>query len=98
MHVVTVLFQIHPGRFPEFLAAMRRQQAASLARSAGCRQFDIAHDGSGSVFLYEVYDRAEDFARHLQTPHFRDFAAATAEMVAAKTVSEWQLDRSSPDR
>ncbi|MCU0902114.1 MAG: antibiotic biosynthesis monooxygenase [Cypionkella sp.] len=96
MHVVTVHFQLHPGQFDGFLAAMRRQRDASLAQSAGCRQFDIAHDGKATIFLYEVYDAPEDFARHLTTPHFKQFAVVTAAMVATKSVAEWQLDPAAP--
>jgi (4S)-4-hydroxy-5-phosphonooxypentane-2,3-dione isomerase len=92
MHVVTVRFDLHPGQFAAFRAAVRRQRQSSLAHSAGCRQFDITHDGKAAVFLYEVYDAPEDFARHLTTQHFKDFSAETSGMVAVKTVSEWQLD------
>lgn len=96
MHVVTVKFTIQTGAFDSFLSLVRAQRQASLANSRGCKTFDIAHDGAAHVFLYELYDHPADFAGHLQTPHFRSFAAATAQMVVAKEVAEWQLDPS-PD-
>jgi (4S)-4-hydroxy-5-phosphonooxypentane-2,3-dione isomerase len=92
MHVVTVKFSVKPDSFDSFLTLVRRQRQASLTQSRGCRTFDIAHDGTAQVFLYELYDHAADFANHLHTPHFRTFAAATTEMVVTKEVIEWQLD------
>lgn len=94
MHVVTVKFTLQPGSFDSFLTLVRTQRDASLAGSPGCRTFDIAHDGAGQVFLYELYDLPADFANHLKTPHFRAFAEATAGMVVTKEVAEWQLDMS----
>ncbi|MEM7522936.1 MAG: antibiotic biosynthesis monooxygenase [Pseudomonadota bacterium] len=38
------------------------------------------------MFLYEVYDDAAAFDAHLASDHFKDFDAAVAPMVAAKTV------------
>ena len=92
MHVVTVKFAIFPGSFDSFLTLVRKQRQASLAGSQGCRTFDVAHDGTAQVFLYELYDQPADFANHLQTPHFRAFAEATSGMVATKDVMEWQLE------
>ncbi len=92
MHVVTVRFTIRHEAFDRFIVAVRQQRQASLVLSVGCRRFDVAHDGKGTVFLYELYDLAEDFARHLQTSHFSEFAAATAEMIEAKEVSQYRLD------
>jgi quinol monooxygenase YgiN len=96
MHVVTVKFAIAPGSFDSFLTLVRQQRLASLAGSPGCRTFDVAHDGKAHVFLYELYDQPADFANHLQTPHFRAFAAATSGMVATKEVIEWQLETDGP--
>jgi quinol monooxygenase YgiN len=100
MHIVTVRFTIHPDLFGPFLAAMRAQRDASLQHSVGCRRFDIAHDGTQAVFLYEEYDAPADFMRHLQTSHFQDFAAITADMVVQKVVEQWQSEPATdtPDR
>lgn len=92
MHVVTVRFAVRPDSFESFLKAMRRQRDASLQHSVGCCRFVIAHNGTDAVFLYEEYDAPEDFTRHLQTPHFQDFAATTANMVLQKVVEQWQSE------
>ena len=88
MFVVTVQFRPHPRHAADFREAMVANARATRALEAGCRQFDVAIDGggSGTVFLYEVYEDRAAFDRHLQTPHFRDFDARTAGWVAHKDV------------
>jgi quinol monooxygenase YgiN len=98
MHIVTVRFTLRPDALDAFLTAVRRQRDASLQHSAGCRRFEIAHDGARAVFLYEAYDAPADFSAHLQTGHFRAFAAETADMVLEKLVEQWQADPQSGQR
>jgi (4S)-4-hydroxy-5-phosphonooxypentane-2,3-dione isomerase len=88
MHVVTVLFTIHEDHWNAFMVAMHHNARTSLAMEPGCRQFDVCEGAQGqyTVFLYEVYDTAEDFAAHLLAPHFLQFNAETAAWVADKKV------------
>ena len=92
MFVVTVVFEIAPGRMPEFLPLMRAQAKTSLDREPGCRHFDVCVSSeSGSVFLYEIYADEAAFQKHLESPHYREFDAATASLVADKRVQFHRL-------
>ena len=86
--VVTVDFRIRPGQMDAFLPIMRDNAAASVRDEPGCLQFDVCTDPArlDQVFLYEVYTDAAAFDAHLATPHFADFNAASADMIADKTV------------
>jgi len=88
MYVIIVDFEIEPDRLTEFLPLMRENAAASVRDEPGCQQFDICHDPDSPhhIFLYEIYDDRAAFEAHLASPHFRDFDAATVDMVTAKTV------------
>lgn len=92
MYVVTVLFEIVPGRMAEFLPRMIANARQSLADEPGCRQFDVCADPRRPdiVFLYEVYDDRPAFDAHLGAAHFRAFDAATAALVAKKTVATFE--------
>jgi autoinducer 2-degrading protein len=49
------------------------------------------------IILYEIYDDAAAFDAHLKTPHFASFDAASAPLVAGRTVSRCRLDYSPSD-
>ena len=91
MFAVTVHFRLRPGRMADFLPKMVENARASRERESGCRQFDVATDPSrpDEVFLYELYADAAAFDAHLQSAHFRDFDAATRDMIDAKQVWTW---------
>ncbi|WP_297837197.1 putative quinol monooxygenase [uncultured Roseibium sp.] len=88
MYAVTVVFQIKAEAVEDFLPLMIANAEASLKDEPGCRQFDVCTDPDrpGDVFLYELYDDADAFQVHLQTPHFKSFDAKVAGMIAQKTV------------
>lgn len=91
MHAVVVEFFVAPGSAERFAALLKENAETSLRVEPGCRRFDVWTDASAPTrfFLYELYDDAAAFEAHLTAPHFQDFAAATAEMVAHKTVSRF---------
>lgn len=93
--VILARFQLVPGAWDAFLAAVRRNAGASVADEPGCRRFDVLTPDSGTageVVLYEIYDDAAAFDAHLRTPHFAAFRAATAALVQASTVERFRLD------
>jgi len=81
-YVITVEFAIKPENRDRFLALVRENAAQSVGTEAGCRRFDVCvpEDGSSRVFLYEIYDDDAAFKAHMQTTHFKAFAAATTGM------------------
>ena len=91
---IWVEFTVRPGAFCPFHELVTANAAASLRDEPGCRQFDVLvpDDGAGhDVALYEIYDDAAAFDAHLQTRHFRDFDAASADLVEHKAVRRYRL-------
>lgn len=93
MYIVTVLFTVRGANYGDFMAAMLRNAADSLATEPECLQFDVCErlgdadsPGQKSVFLYEVYASQDAFTAHLTLPHFLHFNASTAHLVINKTV------------
>ena len=92
-YVVTVDFEIAPAHRDEFLKLVVANGKASERDEPGCKRFDICvpRDRPGRVFLCEIYDDENAFKAHLETKHFKEFAAATKDMVVARTlvVADW---------
>lgn len=88
MYAVVVEFTLHAERAAEFQEMMVANARRSRSEEPGCRQFDICLDPDApeKVFLYELYDDAAAFAAHLESKHFKEFDAASAPCVAAKSV------------
>lgn len=92
MLVITVTFDIGAPDVAAFTDLVRANAATSTSIEPGCRQFDVCTSPRtpGEIFLYEVYDDAEAFDRHLASAHFKAFDAAVAPMVRAKTVRRFE--------
>jgi autoinducer 2-degrading protein len=92
-YVVTVEFDVDPKQFDAFLPLMAENAKASREQEKGCRRFDVCRprDVASRVFLYEIYDDEAAFQAHLQTAHFKSFAAATKDMITARkiTACDW---------
>ncbi len=100
MFVVTVEFELVPGRRAEFLPLMIENAEASKAHEPGCRHFDVCIDPESPdlVFLYELYTDRAAFDAHLATDHFKRFDEVTRCLVTHKTVRFWRLaDGPQPD-
>ena len=98
MYVVTVEFVIAAGNHDRFQARVLRQARDSLTEP-GCRVFDVCVDRNrpGHVFLYEVYDTADDFDAHLKSAHFKAFDAESRDWVVEKHVRTMErLEAGSP--
>ncbi len=91
MFAVCVTFRLKPGAAEAFLPLMARQARNSLEREPGCLRFDVWTDTErpDAVFLYEIYDGRDAFDAHLGSDHFKTFDAASAPLVAEKTVTTW---------
>ncbi|NOC94250.1 putative quinol monooxygenase [Ruegeria sp. HKCCD6604] len=90
MFAVTVTFTLKPGTTDTFLPLMVENASTSLREEPGCHQFDVCLvDDPETVFLYEVYEDAAAFGVHLESPHFKSFDAAVADMIEAKVVHQY---------
>ncbi len=92
MYVVTVVFRVKPEHLDAFLPMMNANAATSTASEPGCRQFDVCQhsDNPSEIFLYELYDDRAAFDAHLASAHFKDFDAASADIIAEKIVRVYE--------
>lgn len=93
MFAVFVDFTIKTDQMGDFLPLMQHNAEVSVRDEPGCVQFDVVRSDSApdTVMLYETYVDAEAFQAHLDTPHFRSFDAAVADMIAHKDVRTGQV-------
>lgn len=88
MLVVCVTVLAKPGMGQAFLEAALRDREGTRKEPGNIR-FDVlqgatpANEGEPEPFyLFEIYDSAESFAAHQQTPHFLKFREETADLMA----------------
>lgn len=88
---VCVTFDVEPARRAAFAELVCGQARDSLAEP-GCCTFEVWSDPArpSEVFLWEVYRDEAAFRAHLETPHFRRFEAAAADMLVAKRIATWR--------
>ena len=92
MLVIVVEFRIKPPFVEAFERAIVDNARASRRTEPGCRQFDVCRDPADPqrFYLYEIYDDEAAFDAHLQTPHFQQMNADTADWVEHKRVERWR--------
>ncbi|MEM8537121.1 MAG: putative quinol monooxygenase [Pseudomonadota bacterium] len=88
MFAVCVSIALKPDYAAQFMPLMLENAQQTRATEPGCQQFDVTSNTShpDQIFLYEIYDDRAAFDAHLASAHFRSFDAATAAMIAAKSV------------
>ena len=91
--VIAVDFRVKPGQMAAFRKLIDANAKASVRAEPGCSRFDVcAHRNEPDrILLYEIYDDRAAFDAHLKTPHFAEFNAQSAPLVAEKTVYECDL-------
>jgi autoinducer 2-degrading protein len=84
-YINSVDIDVSPAQIDNYLTALKENGAASV-HEPGCRAFNIAvsQKDANHVFVFEVYDNASAFDAHVQTDHFKRYAAATKDMVAKR--------------
>jgi autoinducer 2-degrading protein len=84
-YINSVDIDVAPAQIDNYLTALKENGAASV-HEPGCRAFNIAvsQKDTNHVFVFEVYDNAAAFDSHLETDHFKKYAAATKDMVAKR--------------
>ena len=85
MLVLHVTLQVKPEHAAAFLEAVRHDAEHSVTDEPGCLRFDVVQDHSdpNRFYFYEVYRDEAAFAAHQQTPHFKQYAETTRNMLAA---------------
>ena len=87
MQALVVEFRIEAGHIDVFAQAIAENARLSLDEPS-CRQFDVWRDPADPAlfFLYELYDDQAAIEAHLQSAHFLQMNALTANWVLDKTV------------
>ena len=85
---IVVTFKLKPGTAKAFTPIMLENAEASVRDEPGCHQFQVLHTEGDpeTIVLYEVYDDAEAFEGHKQTPHFAKFSETGMPMVEEATI------------
>lgn len=85
---IFVTMRLKPGRGEAFRPHILRNAVATLRDDADCHAFHVmvADDDPDRYHFYEVYSDQAALARHRESPHFKAYAEATAEMVVERTV------------
>jgi (4S)-4-hydroxy-5-phosphonooxypentane-2,3-dione isomerase len=83
MHIVVVSIHVQGNRIEEFLGATLRNDRATL-KEPGVRRFDLMSqaDDPARFLLVEVYDHADDHARHKEAEHYKRWAEDVEPLLA----------------
>lgn len=73
------------------LEAELNKVVAPVRAEAGCVRYDLHRSEYGNAFLfYEIWESPAHLAAHGKTPHIVAMHAATADLVADKSVNIWE--------
>jgi quinol monooxygenase YgiN len=84
--VIVVELEIDPAQLDKFKAAIKENGETAVRVEPGCKSFNAVFekDNPTRVRLLEVYENADAFKTHLETPHFKKYAEATKDMVKSR--------------
>jgi autoinducer 2-degrading protein len=82
MEIILVEVNVKPERLNDFLDLIKYDAEHSENDEPGCLRFDVLRDTEDEhkFFYYEVYKDADARAAHRETPHFKRYAAESADM------------------
>lgn len=88
MLAVTVTFRVASRHWEGFRKAVLANATETLARESGCHSFDVCENvDTAEIFLFELYDDAAAFDRHLASAHYMAFAEMIAPWILDKRVA-----------
>jgi quinol monooxygenase YgiN len=84
--VLVVELEIDPSQLEPFKAAIKENGETAVRVEPGCRGFSAVFekDNPTRVRLFEIYENADAFKAHLETPHFKKYAETTKDMVKSR--------------
>jgi autoinducer 2-degrading protein len=88
MDILLVEVSVKPERLAGFLELIKYDAEHSENDEPGCLRFDVLRDSEDPTkfFYYEVYKDEPARMAHRETPHFKHYAEASADMMAAPAV------------
>ena len=84
--VLIVELEIDPAQLEPYKAAIKENGETAVRVEPGCRAFSavVEKDNPTRVRLFEIYENADAFKAHLETPHFKKYAEITKDMVKSR--------------
>ena len=84
--VLVAELEIDPSQLDNFKAAAKENGETAIRVEPGCLAFNVVYekDNPGHIRFFEVYTDADAFKAHLETAHFKKYAAATKDMVKSR--------------
>jgi quinol monooxygenase YgiN len=88
LYINAVDIDVLPGQVETYLSAIKEVGAASIQSEPGCSEFNItvSQKDPNHLFIFEVYNDAAAFHAHLQTDHYKKYAAVAKKVVAKREV------------
>ena len=86
LYVRIAELEIDPRQLAVFTAEAKEVGQMSVSDEPGCLVLYAVHDkeSPGRIRVFEIYRDADAYKKHLQTPHFQKFRAATDAMVESR--------------
>jgi len=83
MEIILVEVDVKPDQVAAFKELIAYDQAHSEGDEPGCLRFDVLQDTEdpNKFFYYEVYKDEAARMAHRETPHFKKYAAESADML-----------------
>jgi quinol monooxygenase YgiN len=84
--VLVVELEIDPSQLEPFKAAIKENGETAVRVEPGCKGFSAVFekDNPTRVRLFEIYENADAFKAHLETPHFKKYVETTKDMVKSR--------------
>jgi len=84
--VLVAEIEIDPSQLENFKAAAKEDGETAIRVEPGCLAFNVMYenDNPGHIRFLEVYTDADAFKAHLETAHFKKYAATTKDMVKSR--------------
>lgn len=88
MHAIFVTIQLKPGMADAFLPHIMKNAEAAPRDEDGCHGFTVlaSTEDPDRFHFFEVYSDEAALAVHRETPHFKTYQQATADMIQERTV------------
>ena len=84
--VLVAELEIDPAQLENFKAAAKEDGETAVRVEPRCLAFNVVYDkdNPGHIRFIEIYTDADAFKAHLETAHFKKYAATTKDMVKSR--------------
>lgn len=85
---IIVTVDIHPGKMDEFMPLILKNAAAARRDEPGNLGFHVLKDKDveNRLHFFEQYENEAALDTHRETPHFKEYSAGAADLIASRTL------------